>query len=387
MSRAMRFSSHGSDIVPPGISRGRCHDLWWSSYRHRLSCLGLGSIARRPSQRATIRHQRRNFFQDRGLFDSLPVDQVRISPLECGLMIVHIFQREGCDAYYATSPQTVGRWRRRDRDLFILFNRIALVKAEFFVPGKDYSDRLARSRDCTRSALGHQLTAGITSLGAYGKHAKSDEVVAKDDCYDQYKHDKNRVKCLSVTRVGDDEREICRIVKPSLCLVRECRNLQVVRIIASKTPDTRHPMAFLFTLLFLKRGKHRRCRVFAAAFLLGLLKNKRVLVPLWPVALMMFSSSYLVPPIRIASSLCMRSRKPESLGSDPTTGEEVASIMDRVDEGDRRPETLVGFVDRSLVEERPLLRWNFDAREARDLSSPITEWPWNQAENLECIWA
>ena len=275
-------------------------------------------------------------------------------------MIVHVFW-EGWAAYHATSPQPVSRWRWRDRDRFILFNHITLVKAEFFVPGKDYSDRLARSRDCTRSALGHQLTARIASLGSYGKHAKPDEVVAKDDCYDQYKHDKNGVKCLSVTRVGDGEREICRIVKPSVCLIRECRNLQVVRIIASKVPDTRHPMAFLLTLLFLKWGKHRRCGVFAAAFfLLGLLKNKRVLVPLSPVALMVFSSSYLVPPIRIASSLCMRSRKPESLGSDPTAGEEVASIMDRVDEGDRRPETLAGFVDRSRVG-RPLLRWNFDA--------------------------
>ena len=66
---------------------------------------------------------------------------------------------EDCDAYHATSPQTVSRWRRwRDRDLFILFNHIPFVKAELFVPGKNYSDRLARSRDCTRSALVHQLT-------------------------------------------------------------------------------------------------------------------------------------------------------------------------------------------------------------------------------------
>ena len=144
-------------------------------------------------------------------------------------------------------------------------------------------------------------------------------------------------------------------------------------MMASKPPETRHPMAFLFTLLFLKEGKHRRRGVFAAAFLLGLLNIKRLLVPLLPVAPTTFSSSYLVPPIRIASSLCMRSRKPESLGSDPIMGEEVGSMMDRVDEGERRPETLAEFADRSWVVERPLLRWNFDAREAHDLSAPITE--------------
>ena len=132
-------------------------------------------------------------------------------------------------------------------------------------------------------------------------------------------------------------------------------------------------MAFLFTLLFLKEGKHRRRGVFATAFLLGLLKIKRVLVPPSPVTPAIFSSSCLVPPTRSTSSLCMRSRNPERPGSDPTMGEEVGSMMDRVDEGDRRPETLVGFVDLSREVERPLLRWNFAAREARDLSSPIME--------------
>ena len=153
----------------------------------------------------------------------------------------------------------------------------------------------------------------------------------------------------------------------------DARDLQVVRIIASNPPDTRHPMAFLFTLLFLKDGKHRRRGVLAAAFLLGLLKTKRVLVPLSPVTPAIFSSSYLVPPSCGASSLCMRSRNPEPPGSDPTMGDEVGSMMDRVDEGDRRPETLVGFVDLSCEVERPLLRWNFAAREAHDLSSPIME--------------
>ena len=196
--------------------------------------------------------------------------------------------------------------------------------------------------------------------------------MAEDYCYDQYEHDENRVKCVSVAVVGDGEREICNIAQSSPYLYGDGRDLQVVRVIPSKTPDTRHPIAFLFTLSFLKEGKHRRRGVFAA-FLLGLLKAKRVLVLLSPVTPVIFSSSYLVPPIRGASSLCMRSRNPEPPGSDPIMGEEVGSMMDRVDEGDRRPETFVKFVDRSREVERPLLRWNLDAREALDLSSPITE--------------
>ena len=70
---------------------------------------------------------------------------------------VHILiMGNGGDAYDAASPQPIGWWRRRwDRNLFIFFNRVTVVKAELFVPGKNHPDRLTRSRDCSRSALVH----------------------------------------------------------------------------------------------------------------------------------------------------------------------------------------------------------------------------------------
>lgn len=59
-------------------------------------------------------------------------------------------------------------------------------------------------------------------------------------------------------------------------------------------------------------------------------------------------------------------------------------MIDRVDEGDRIPEMLARSAGSKGDVERPLVREVFGTRcEDRDILSPTTEWPWNQAESLD----
>ena len=62
-------------------------------------------------------------------------------------------------------------------------------------------------------------------------------------------------------------------------------------------------------------------------------------------------------------------------------------MIDRVDEGDRMPEIFTESAGSYGDIEWPLVRQLLGARrEDRDLLSPITEWPWNQAESLKRPW-
>ena len=97
-------------------------------------------------------------------------------------------------------------------------------------------------------------------------------------------------------------------------------------------------MAFLFTLRFLKPGKHCRLCVFGVGFLFVLLKAKRVLIRVPPSIPTIRSSPYRVPLIDVVSSPFIRFRTLGLAWPDPTLGEETGSMIDRVDEGDRMPE-------------------------------------------------
>ena len=113
-------------------------------------------------------------------------------------------------------------------------------------------------------------------------------------------------------------------------------NLQIVEITASKLLDIRHPIAFLFSLRLLMRGKHSRVVLSACGLLLGLLSANLVLMRV--AILISTPSSDILPSGRISSSSQIWFGTLGVAVSDPIFGELIGSMMDRVDEGDRRPE-------------------------------------------------
>lgn len=131
-------------------------------------------------------------------------------------------------------------------------------------------------------------------------------------------------------------------------------------------------------------GKHSDLVVFADFFLLGLLSARRVRVRERPGTPMTASCSYLVPAMGVMG---LRRASIEGLGSadsDPMFGDEVGSMIDRVEEGDLFIERCPSPVRASEASARPRGCSVLDVRSGLcDRWPSITEWPWNQRENLE----
>ena len=111
-------------------------------------------------------------------------------------------------------------------------------------------------------------------------------------------------------------------------------NVHVVKIKHKTIPDTRVPMIFLLILRFLTLGKHIRLSRLEMLFFLGLLSANRVRARVRPGTLITSSSSYLVPAMGEIGFRLEPSRALGCAGSVPMLGEEVGSIIDRVEDGD-----------------------------------------------------
>lgn len=102
-------------------------------------------------------------------------------------------------------------------------------------------------------------------------------------------------------------------------------------------PDIKVPITLLLTREALTHGKQFRPSLLWRGFFLGRLNASRVLVLVRPCTPITSSLSYLVPAIGDNGCNCEGTNNPDCRGSDPTLGEEVGSMIDRVDEGDLRP--------------------------------------------------
>jgi len=108
----------------------------------------------------------------------------------------------------------------------------------------------------------------------------------------------------------------------------------VVRITHRAMPETRVPIIFLLILRSWTPGKHPRPCFFRLVFPFGLLSANRVRVRVGPDTPTISSSSCLVPAMGERRLMLERSKASGCAGSVPMFGEEVRSMIDRVDDGD-----------------------------------------------------
>ena len=134
------------------------------------------------------------------------------------------------------------------------------------------------------------------------------------------------------------------------------RGSHVVRITPRAMPERRVPMIFLLTLGLLTPGKHCRPFLLELRFLRGLLSANRVRVRTRPGTPTTSSCSYLVPAIGERVLWLERSRAWGCICSLPMFGEEVGSMMERVDDGDLSLEQCPKPVHGLGNSERPRVR-------------------------------
>jgi hypothetical protein len=108
----------------------------------------------------------------------------------------------------------------------------------------------------------------------------------------------------------------------------------VARITHRAMPETRVPIIFLLILRSWTPGKHPRPCVFKLVFFLGLLSASRARTLVRPDTPTTSSSSYLVPAMGERRLMLEQSKALGCAGSVPMFGEEVESMIDRVDDGD-----------------------------------------------------
>jgi len=163
-------------------------------------------------------------------------------------------------------------------------------------------------------------------------------------------------------------------------------SVHVVRITHRAMPKTRVPMIFLLILRSWTPGKHPRFCFFTLFFFFGLLSASRVRTRVRPDTPTISSSSYLVPAIGERGLMLERSKALGCAGSVPMFGEEVGSMIDRVDDGDLWPDRGPKAVRRSGDSERSRVCHPLGAcTKLWDGSLPTTDRPWNHAENLDDV--
>jgi len=108
----------------------------------------------------------------------------------------------------------------------------------------------------------------------------------------------------------------------------------VISITHRAMPETRVPIIFLLILRSSTPGKHPRPCILRLVFFFGLLSATRARTRVRPDTPNTSSTSYLVPAMGERRLVLERSKALDCAGSVPMFGEEVGSMIDRVDDGD-----------------------------------------------------
>lgn len=180
----------------------------------------------------------------------------------------------------------------------------------------------------------------MTFFRRHREHAQPNQVVAEDDCDNQREQDEDDVDGLG--RVcGGREGEVWVFVSKQE--EERLGNVQIVRIITRVDPDIRQPMTLRLILGFLTPGKQRRRASFSAS--LGLRRARRSRVKSAARAGSWSSAGNREGGTNAMSNLPTAPSNPgnASDGSDSAQlrGEELGSMSERVDLGDRERRALV----------------------------------------------